>query len=108
MLLFDLTMPYTNEKLHDIHIETLIDMYPTLWQKAWIKNIQTNKTKVNETDILEILLNVIEEFCNVFEQETDISIIFNRYEEDNTHRIVDWNIILNHVQINKAYTKRKY
>ena len=64
MLLFDMKWKDHQWKgedieVHKIHLETLIKFFPKLWQKSWVESMQINEKMVKETDILEILFNII-------------------------------------------------
>lgn len=109
MLLFNMKMP-NNEQLMNIHLETLIHAYTSYWQKAWVTSMQINEKMVKETDILEILFNIIERFCQILEDEEEIHISFDTYidEPHDEYSIIDWNVVLHHVQIGKAYKERPY
>ena len=109
MLLFDVEMLNTGEKINNTYLESLIKVYPKTWQKAWVESMRINESRVKETDILEILFNIIERFCQMLEDEYEMIISFDRYiEAHDEYQIVNWNTVLHHVQIGKPYKQKIY
>ena len=107
MLLFKIKNKKTHTTINNIYLETLIKTYPRIWQKAWTESMQINENTIKENDIVEVLFNIIEHFCNILEDRYKITISFEQHI-DVPYNIVDWNVVLHHVQVGKAFLTKKY
>lgn len=104
-LIYDIDFYRIDEYIKDTSIETLIQVYPHDWRRAWKECTQINEDRSMENDIIDFMLHLINHFCNILEAHGDKHILFKEHIGED---IIDWNIALNHVKVRIPYNKKPY
>jgi len=86
-------------------LEEIIEMCPNMWRKAWIESTHFLEEPIEEIDILDVIFNIIERFCQILEDDDKFRISFIEHIGET---IADWNVLLNHIKIGRAYKNRPY